>query len=74
MLTTDQLIGSGLAILSAFMHAADGVMGTVQKYLADVRLFFRFFYLFRNSKILQFLGINYEIHYFNLTSDDRKVN
>ena len=30
MLTTDQLIGSGLAILSAFMHAADGVMGTVQ--------------------------------------------
>ena len=39
MLTTDQLIGSGLAILSAFMHAADGVMGTVQKYLADVRLF-----------------------------------
>jgi len=26
MLTTDQLIGSGLAILSAFMHAADGVM------------------------------------------------
>jgi len=31
MLTTDQLIGSGLAILSAFMHAADGVMGTVQK-------------------------------------------
>ena len=35
MLTTDQLIGSGLAILSAFMHAADGVMGTVQRSLVS---------------------------------------
>lgn len=39
MLTTDQLIGSGLAILSAFMHAADGVMGTVQRSLVGFRLY-----------------------------------
>ena len=39
MLTTDQLIGSGLAILSAFMHAADGVMGTVQRSFVGFRLY-----------------------------------
>lgn len=54
MLTTDQLIGSGLAILSAFMHAADGVMGTVQKYLADVRLFSDFFTFFEIGKFHNF--------------------